>query len=200
MTRAVRAAQQARPVPQTRPVAPISPNLDNAQKAARLFLELAQWHLEQSDDAAHAGRTAFETKIYDQAVDSVFDPKRVADAIELAKSGDPDARMGIHLAIIGYMKIGQLIPEPLQEYLIELLCQQTTPGKRGRVPNKNFLRNAYIKQAVRAAMDYGFDRTRNREPKSKSDTFSACSIVADILREMDIRITERNVEEISKPE
>ena len=86
MTRAVRAAQQARPVPQTRPVAPISPNLDNAQKAARLFLELAQWHLEQSDDAAHAGRTAFETKIYDQAVDSMFDPKRVADAIELAKS------------------------------------------------------------------------------------------------------------------
>ena len=73
--------------------------------------------------AAHAGRTAFQGKIYYQAVESVFDPKGVADAISLAKSGDADARMSIHLAIIGYMKIGQAIPEPLQQYLVELFVQ-----------------------------------------------------------------------------
>jgi hypothetical protein len=177
---------------------PSNPNLVGAQTAARLFLDLVQWHLGQDDDAAHAGRTAFQRKIYDQAVDSVFDPKGVAGAIKLAKSGDPDARAGIQLAIIGYVRIGEPIPEPLHEYLVELLCRQNRSGKRGRVPNKNYLRNAYIKQAVRAAMDYGFDRTRNREPMPESNTVSACSIVADILRDMDIHMTERTVEEISK--
>ena len=175
------------------------PNLDGAQKSARLILDLVQWHLEQGDDAARAGRMAFQREIYYQAIESVFDPKGVARAIELAKSGDLDARKSVHLAISGYVK-GSDIPEPLQEYLVELLWAQNTPGKPGTVPHKNYLRNSYIKQAVRAAMDYGFERTRNREPsaRSQSNTFSACSIVADILREKNIPMTERTVEDISE--
>jgi hypothetical protein len=185
----------------SKPVAPSSPDLDGAKRAARLILDVAHRLLrsEQGGDPAHAGRTAFQKEIYYQAVESVFDPKGVAGAIRLAKSGDPEARRGIHLAIIGYVKIGEPIPKPLQEYLVELLCRQNTPGKRGRVPNKNYLRNACIKQAVRAAMDYRVDRTRNREPGAKSNASSACSIVADILRDMGIHMTERTVEEISKP-
>ena len=41
MTRAVRAAQQARPVPQTKPVAPISPNWTMLKKQHDCFFS---WH------------------------------------------------------------------------------------------------------------------------------------------------------------
>jgi hypothetical protein len=163
------------------------PDSDGAKQAVRLILGAAQSILK----GAAAGRELFQRESFDQAVFS-----ESTKAIERAKRGDRDARMGVHRAIAGFLTVGEPLPEPLRDYLVELLlADDRWSGRRGRRPD-NHARDRLIAHAVRVAVEeYGFDRTRNRTTKNHP---SACAIVRDVLAEMGVHMTESNVAQISE--
>lgn len=81
--------------------------------------------------------------------------------------------------------------EALEKYRISIL------KKRGRKTEKNCVRDAIIAGLVEE-LNYHFEinPTRNREKKEKKERESACSIVAGVLREGGLPVTEQAVEKI----
>jgi hypothetical protein len=165
------------------------PNLEAARKSARVILRGVR---------AGRGPRAYRYDVFTQVTDSRFDPqaaKATAEVIKAARAGDSDARAALHDAIAWMIREKEQLPDPLRDYLLELLSVDTGPRKRGPQPHQHHLRDGLIAHAVRAVMDHGYDHRRNRATK----TPSACSIVAEVLAEMGVHMTEKNVEKVSRP-
>ena len=168
------------------------PNIDGAMKTARMLLGLAPM-------AAKPGRGAeayLNTTALDLTNDVRFDPTKAEPIINAAAAGDQLARKAVHTAAKWFVENGEPLPDVLRRYVVDLLLvTRGGPGRRGRKPHQNFLRDYLIRHAVRAVCEYGFAETRN----PATSTPSACSIVAEVLAENGVHMTERNVEEIVSP-
>jgi hypothetical protein len=81
------------------------------------------------------------------------------------------------------------------DYLLSLVFEETAPSpNRGR-PSTRF-RDHWITQAVAISMRYGLMPTRNRANSGPDRQPTACGIVATVLTELDINLTETSVEDI----
>lgn len=79
------------------------------------------------------------------------------------------------------------------DYLLSLVFEKTALApNRGRPSNR--IRDHYITHAVATGAGYGFTPTRNREKSGRQPT--ACGIVATVLAELGITLTETSVEDI----
>jgi hypothetical protein len=163
-------------------------NVEGAREAARVMLASVKMA-----SVPMRGQSAFLWDAFFKATDSRFEPMLAVSLVESAEEGDPVAKEAVHNAIAWFVTEGECVPEILRNYLLELLLlQKSGPKKKGR-HHDNYLRDSIIARAVKAAMEYGIDRTRNGAGKEAS----ACSIVADVLAENGVNMSEANVARIS---
>ena len=141
------------------------------------------------------GPLAYQYDAVFQVNDSRFDPDAAKGIVEAAKAGDHDARAALHLAIAWMLRERAELPDPLRQYLIDLLVTAGGPHKRGRRAHEHHVRNSVIALAVKAVMGHGFDHRRNQA----TDGPSACSIVAEALADVGIYMTEANIGKLSRP-
>ena len=89
------------------------------------------------------------------------------------------------------------LPNPLQKYVFLLIQDHVAKlrKKRGRKGETNFGRDWFIATTVHRLQDFGFRPTRNREEKRRE---SGCSIVAALLAERGLNMSELNIESIWK--
>jgi hypothetical protein len=160
-----------------------------AREAVRSLLALVKLASEPG-----RGRAAFRMDAMSRVGDSKFDPRAAMAFVEAAEAGEPVAMEAVDHAIAWYVQANEPIPEILRPYLFEvlLLHRSSRKKKRGR-HHDNDLRDDVIRLAVRTAMEYGLDRTRNEATEAPS----ACSIVADELAANGVDMNESNVYRIA---
>ena len=126
--------------------------------------------------------------------------------LEMARLGDVDAEHKLRVLArieltLDLAREDCKISRPVLQYLCELLRRdETRPNsraKRGRSKRALLQRDQGIVLTVRqVCWEHGFAATRNREPSGEAPGASGCSIVADALTRLGIRMTERAVEAI----
>jgi hypothetical protein len=165
-------------------------NLDGALNDARIILHFVKRALDPN-----RGIEAYETDAFFKVASTHFDPASAADILDAAERGDPVARSAIHHAVAWYLINRVALPDTLRDYLVKLLVFQGGIGTKKKPPHKNYLRDDWIRIAVRAVKAHGFERTRNPATESPS----ACSIVRQVLEEYGIAMSEKTVEAITDP-
>jgi hypothetical protein len=112
------------------------------------------------------------------------------------KQGDADAahilRHRARVALLEGVETGRLSREWVH-YIVILLDFEPPPVRR-RGRRANLDRDYWITRAIKAVIERGFDPTRNREATGAA--VSACAIVAEALKQMEIKLNERGVETI----
>jgi len=127
-------------------------------------------------------------ELYDPAKSSEF-----AKIVDAAKGGDRDAMVSACewacLAVSGQKGI----PDPLREYVTNLLFEKAEEGrrKRGKNPDELASRDYAIMYAVARVAEHGFDATRTQTHRE-----CACSIVSQALEKNGVHMSEDNVERI----
>jgi hypothetical protein len=172
------------------------PNIDGATRDARIVLA----DIKQLADSER-GRSAFATEAFLTVAGSHYNPKPADILIEAAEQGDPIAREAVHHAIMWYVAHGDPVPERLRNYLAEILILRDY-GPKKRRGHKNYLRDQYIRHAVKVVSAHGFKPTRNEATREKTsgaaEMHSACSIVQDVLRELGVDLEEKTIEDICR--
>jgi hypothetical protein len=121
-------------------------------------------------------------------------PKELWDK---TKQGDVDAKHILRHraaeALYEAMETGRL-SEQWAIRIMHLLFFDPSPVKRRRGRCANPDRDYWITAAIEEVIARGFEPTRNRE--ATEAPFSACAIVAEVLKQMGIKLSERGVETI----
>jgi len=168
----------------------LTPNMGSAENAARRYLSHNREILCPigADHRLSVMRDAFETS------NSALSER----VIKLATSGDRSARRACLEAAAKYIAKGHSLQEPLAGFIAQLLLSAAKApiGRRGQDPRANRLRDMAIATAVLAASeDGGIHPTRNAASR---DQASGCSVVAQILTEFGVKLSEGGVEKIWK--
>ena len=165
-------------------------NIEGARRSARCILTAAKKAF-----TPEGGRATFENSAFGALTLSAFYPEDAAPIIAQAKAGDPLAIAAVEKAVAAFVAIDEPLPEPLKRFFFDSMVSGNKPKRKpGKSPQDHHARNQWIALAVRVAMSYGFDRTRNRAHKYPS----ACSIVQETLASLGVHMTERNVETITE--
>jgi hypothetical protein len=130
------------------------------------------------------------------SISMIRDETKLPELIEQAGRGDKDALAVLQREIMDLLRRGSPLPQALQEYVEGALGPGSRRTRRNSAPN--LARDWYIAEAVATVERLGFDRTRNVATANKDLHHSACSIVADILKEEGVAMTEQNVARISE--
>jgi hypothetical protein len=130
---------------------------------------------------AHDGRTWDETAFR-------YDDERGGPVVTKANAGDAEA--DAVLREIASAQLQEGLPRNLAAYVRNVLAGRNLLDSRGRP--RNFDRDICIHYVVEKIRGLGFEATRNEASK----TDSACAIVAAALTELDVRMSEKNVERI----
>ena len=118
--------------------------------------------------------------------------------IAMARAGEKDARALLHTLMIEMIsQRGQLTRE-LDEYNMGLLRDGLRPPPRGPKRKDRITRDVCIAMTVAAVVDrYGLRPTRNTASRGRpSARRSACSIAAEALEVVHLRLGEKAVETI----
>lgn len=116
-----------------------------------------------------------------------------SDALEYVQARG--VRLNLELA----MKTGHRLPPDVLEYLDRLVAEKQNeamapPRKRGQRPNT--VRDHFILSVIGAIRRYGIAPRRGAAAREKNAGESGCKIVAELLGELGINLTERGVEEV----
>ena len=106
------------------------PNILSARAAARMLLQGAK---QRGAFSPRSGRLAFRHKTLKAFECSAFSPEEAAEALELVKNGDHDARIALHTALAQFIAMNEPIPEVLRPYLLELLPMWAEPFQASEV-------------------------------------------------------------------
>jgi hypothetical protein len=181
----------------------MTPDTQCAKDAARTLLKnakrLAGW--KEASRLIYQGMfhriTSFKTSPNGRiSISMVRDETKLPELIEQARSGDKDALAVLQREIMDLVRRGSPLPQALQDYVEEALGPGSRPSRRNAAPN--LVRDWYIAEAVATVERLGFDRTRNVATAYKDLRQSACSLVADVLKEEGVEMTEQNVARISE--
>jgi hypothetical protein len=126
----------------------------------------------------------------------VYHDKGAKRVVELARSGDKDAGAALR-EIVSHFMAGNCttMPPILRDYIIDRLRPEdipAQPGQRGRKAHTNLHRDRAIVSAVAQLVACGFHATRN----DASELECACSIVADCLNELDVKLSYDGVAKV----
>ena len=127
-----------------------------------------------------------------------WDEGKIRALIEDADKGDADAHQAVCEIIADYIKTKTPAPSILRGFMLELLsgARSKPAPTRGWDKVASYSRDACIQLVVNHLMYRGgFSRTRN----PATDAPSACSIVADVLGELGISLSEKSVAKITTP-
>ena len=119
------------------------------------------------------------------------------DAIMFARGGKmPEADEALRRLAAEFLKRGETMPKALQDYIVEVLCAPLAPSKfttlRGGRTSRDFSIAATVEKI---AQEFGLRPTRNRASHAH---VSACSIVAEVLADLKINLSEDGVEHVWK--
>ena len=164
----------------------------NADEAVARLLIAAEFGLFRIDDQSLAIEIILRRPFWSDAANKfVYDDVKAVPIIEMAIAGDRAAD-----AILREFA-AELLPKGLEPNLANYIRNQfladrkQPPPKTGR-PRKMDNRDAWIYALVQTARRLGFDPTRN----SATERASACSIVAAVLKEMGMPLSEKSIERI----
>jgi hypothetical protein len=116
----------------------------------------------------------------------------LADGVEMEDPKLSHARAELALEATRDPSERRLSNEAL-DYLLPLVFEETAPApNRGRPSTR--IRDHYIAQAVATDAGYGLTPTRNRLNSRPHRQPTACGIVATVLAELGINLTETSVE------
>jgi hypothetical protein len=171
------------------------PNIDAATKAridaakatARIFLTRIIAEPER-------GRAMVFRDAVADAASAHFDLDRAVEVVRKAEAGDKEAGDAVCRAAAWYLENGEMVPDVLRPYAI-LVWKTGRAPRAKRTSKNNALRDQCIVAAVRGVRECGFDLTRNKGSRGRP---SACSIVAEVLAEIGIHMSEGNVGEICR--
>jgi hypothetical protein len=165
-------------------------DLEAATKAARLCIALEPEVL-KSDISARQRTQLLRMMARTNAPD---------EAVEWALAGDRMARQACMEAAAKHISEGRALPGTLANFIAAFLgsAAKKLKGKRGHDPEANIARDLRIVLAVCAAAEKGGLRpTRNDAAQDKSNAAeSACSIVARVLSEFGLHLSEGGVARI----
>ena len=117
------------------------------------------------------------TRTHWEETDFRYDDSRAHAVIEQAAAGDDEGD-------------AVTLPRGLAAHVSNLLAGRRRPDRRGRP--RNFDRDICVHYVVQKIRGLGFEATRN--VASKTDT--ACAIVAAALNDLEVPLSEKNVERI----
>ena len=164
---------------------------DEADAKARLRFAV-EFGLFRIDDQSLATEVVLRRPFWSQAANKfVYDDVKAVPLIEMAVAGDRAAD-----ALLREFAL-ELLPHGLEPNLAnyirnQFLSDRKQPPKTGR-PRERDNRNAWICALVQTARRLGFDETRNSATERRA---SACSIVAAVLTEMGMPLSEKTIEGI----
>jgi hypothetical protein len=172
--------------------------IEKARYLARQRLEAEPLTLSAGIKAERADRESL-TKHYYEWAHRKDDHPRIGfsqwlrDAMGFARGGKmPEADEALRRLAAEFLKRGETIPKALQDYIVEVLCAPLPPSKFVTLRGGRAVRDLSIASTVETiAREFGLKPTRNRASRAH---VSACSIVAEVLAELKINLSEDGVE------
>jgi hypothetical protein len=119
------------------------------------------------------------------------------DFIRFARGGKMlEADEALRRLAAEFLKRGEIMPEALQGYIVEVLCAPLPPSEFTTLRRGRAARDLSIASTVATiAREFGLKPTRNRASR---EHVSACSIVAGVLADLKINLSEDAVEKAWK--
>jgi len=103
----------------------------------------------------------------------------------------PEADEALRRLAAEFLKRGETMPKALQDYIVEVLCAPLPPSKFTTLRGGRTSRDLSIAATVEEiAREFGLKPTRN----ASRAQVSACSIVAEVLADLKINLSEDAVE------
>jgi hypothetical protein len=123
---------------------------------------------------------------------------KTAAVLDAARGGNPVAHETVCAIAADLTSRGEHLPLPLQQYMTKDAPAFRRP--RGRPRGSDWVKGAAIARAVDALVELtDLNKTTNRSSRSDGTRPSACSIVAEVLKErFGVSKTEAAVEKISE--
>lgn len=170
----------------------------NADEAKAMLRFAAEVGLFQIDDQSLAMEVILRRPFWSNAANKfVYDDVVAIPVIEMAIAGNREAD-----ALLREFA-AELLPKGLEPNLAayirgQFLVDRKQPGKGAGRPRKLEYRDAWICALVQTAQRLGpFDATRSSATAELTpERACGCSIVADVLKEMGMSMSEKNVEKI----
>jgi hypothetical protein len=126
----------------------------------------------------------------------------IAHFVAHAERGDPFARKACFMAAAEFLSDGIAVPPALGRYIAGY-CQKAVKkppggGKKGKSRYDNFDRDFAIETAIYLLRNTceGLSPTRGETKRQMEQGVSACSILADILPEIGVQISEAGLEKV----
>jgi hypothetical protein len=123
-----------------------------------------------------------------------YDDKKGDILISAANAGDKYADRALRNFACILLREGRVIPKNLANY-VEKIVDGKPPTLKTRQPTTVY-RNKYILMAIDIALSNNHLATRNEATKAKNGPHSACSLVAEVLTEFSVNLSERGVSKI----
>jgi hypothetical protein len=172
--------------------------IEKARYLARQRLEAEPLTLSAGINLERADRESLSKHYYERAHRKDDDPRIgfsvwLRDAISFARGGKmPEADEALRRLAAEFLKRGETMPKALQDYIVEVLCAPLSPSKFVTLRGGRALRDLNIASTVQEiAREFGLRPTRNRASRAHA---SACSIVAEVLADLKINLSEAGVE------
>jgi hypothetical protein len=172
--------------------------IEKARYLARQRLEAAPLTLSAGINLERADRESL-TKDYYQWAHRKGDHPRIGfcvwlrDSIMFARGGKmPEADEALRRLAAEFLKRGETMPKALRDYIVEVLCAPLPPSKFTTLRGGRASRDHSIASTVQTiAREFGLKPSRNRASRAH---VSACSIVAEVLADLKINLSEDSVE------
>jgi hypothetical protein len=173
--------------------------IEKARYLARQRLEAEPLTLSASIKVDRADRESLTKNYYEWAHRKDDHPRFsmwLRDAITFARGGKmPEADEALRRLAAEFLKRGETMPKALQDYIVEVLCASLPPSKFVTMRGGRAARDLSIASTVETiAREFGLKPTRNRASRASRAHASACSIVAEVLAELKINLSEDGVE------
>ena len=171
--------------------------IEKARYLARQRLEAEPLTLSAGIKLERADRESLSKSYYEWAHRKDDDPRIgfsvwLRDAIMFARGGKmPEADEALRRLAAEFLKRGETMPKALQDYIVEVLCTPLLPSKFTTLRGGRASRDLSIAATVEEiAREFGLKPTRN----ASRAQVSACSIVAEVLADLKINLSEAGVE------
>jgi hypothetical protein len=172
--------------------------IEKARNLARQRLEAEPLTLSAGIKLERADRESLSKCYYEWAHRKDDDPRTgfsvwLRDAIMFARGGKmPEADEALRRLAAEFLKRGETMPKALQDYIVEVLCAPLPSSKFTTLRRGRTSRDLSIATTVKEiAREFGVKPTRNRASRAH---VSACSIVAEVLADLKINLSEAGVE------
>jgi hypothetical protein len=171
----------------------------NPEAIKKILLEAADaWLTSSPPKRGHVVRRFSMLEYGDRIINYLTPKVGWTELISAANAGDRDAEATLCGKAALLIDKGEKIPAPLATYISSKLFNLflAQGARRGRSGDANVVRNIVIVNFVSILAGNEVPPTRNDASRDKGGEHSGCSLVAEVLQQLDFDINERGVEEV----